>query len=93
MLSRAESTVFWPGITPAIVGRRERCNDCNRMAPSNPSAPPTPSTLPTYPFQSICEDYFEDCGRNYLVVVDGYSNWPIVERSSDGAAGLVDTLK
>ena len=93
MLSRAESTVFWPGITPAIVERRERCNDCNRMAPSNPGAPPTPSTLPTYPFQAVCGDYFKHFGKHYLVVVDRYSNWPIVERSSAGATGLVDLLK
>ena len=93
MLSRAESTVFWPGITPAVVERRERCNDCNRMAPSNPSAPPTPPALPTYPFQAVCGDYFKHCGKHYLVVVDRYSNWPIVERSSDGATGLVDLLK
>ena len=42
MMSRAESSVFWPGITPEITNLRNACNHCNRMAPSQPSAPPTP---------------------------------------------------
>ncbi|XP_030846858.1 uncharacterized protein LOC105442062 [Strongylocentrotus purpuratus] len=53
MTARAEASVFWPGITPAI------------------------STL--------------RC--NYLVVVDRYSNWRIVERSTHGADGLTACLR
>ena len=29
MISRAESSVFWPGITPAITALRAGCNHCN----------------------------------------------------------------
>ena len=54
MTSRAESTVFWPGITPAITALRPNCSHCNSMAPSQPSAPPFPPTTPAYPFQCIC---------------------------------------
>ena len=32
MLSRAECSIFWPGITPAIQRMRERCAPCNRTA-------------------------------------------------------------
>ena len=53
MISRAEHSVFWPGITPAITDLRNRCNDCNSMVPSQPSAPPSHQTLPVYPFQCI----------------------------------------
>ncbi len=42
MIARAETSVFWPGITPAIKAVRLHCNYCNRMAPSQPNAPPTP---------------------------------------------------
>jgi len=41
MMARAESTVFWPGITLAIASSRANCAPCNRMAPSQPRAPPT----------------------------------------------------
>ena len=30
MTARAESSVFWPGITPAIHNTRSRCNHCNQ---------------------------------------------------------------
>jgi hypothetical protein len=93
MTARAESTVFWPGITSAITALRENCSSCNRMTPSQPSAPPYPTTLPSYPFQCICADFFHYKGMNYLVVVDRYSNWPIVEKARDGSAGLVDCLR
>lgn len=32
-------------------------------------------------------------GNTYQVSVDHYSNWPIVERATDGAKGLIDFLR
>ena len=93
MCSRAESSFFWPGMTPAIIAMREHCNSCNRMAPSQPSAPPTPPITPAYPFQCLVADYFHYRGHNYLVIVDRYSNWPIVEEAANGATGLIAALR
>ena len=93
MTARAEASVFWPNITPAIAALRAECSHCNRNAPSNPSAPPTPPIPPEYPFQCICSDFFTYMAKNYLIVVDRYSNWPIVERSHEGSKGLVDCLR
>ena len=93
MIARAESSVFWPGITTDIRNTRDRCSQCNRNAPSNPYAPPMPPAMPEYPFQCVCADYFSHKGIPYLVIVDRYSNWPIVERVPNGATGLVTSLK
>ena len=93
MTARIESSIFWPGITPAISALRATCQHCNRIAPSNPSAPPTLLFTPDYPFQCVCVDFFHYKGCNYLVVVDRYSNWPIVERAQGGAQGLIDCLR
>ena len=90
MLSRAMQTVFWPGITRAIHDRRNRCNDCHRNAASQPHAPPYPVQNPEYPFQCICADFFQHQGTHYLVAVDRYSNWPIIERTHNGCKGLID---
>ena len=49
--------------------------------------------MPEYPFQCICADYFSYKGISYLVIVDRYSNWPIVEKVPNGATGLVASLK
>ena len=93
MTSKAEASIFWPGITNDIQATRANCPHCNRMAPSQAALPPTPPTLPEYPFQCICADYFHYQGHTYLVIVDRYSNWPIVERAKDGAEGLINTLR
>nr|XP_054764618.1 uncharacterized protein LOC129271260 [Lytechinus pictus] len=69
------------------------CTQCNRIAPSNPSAPPAPLISPAFPFQCICADYFHYKGCNYLVIVDRYSNWQIVERSAHGANGVNTCLR
>ncbi len=93
MTSKAETSIFWPGITSDIHATRSDCSRCNRMAPSQAALPPTHPTLAKYPFQCICADFFHYQGSNYLVVVDRYSNWPIVERAKNGAQGLVDVLR
>ena len=32
-------------------------------------------------------------GKYYLVSVDRYSNWPIVDRAKDGSTGLINSLR
>ena len=93
MTARANSSVFWPGITQDIESTRRGCIHCEKMAPSQPSAPPTPLTYPEYPFQHLCADFFTHAGKHYLVLVDRYSNWPVVERAHSGADGLISTLR
>ena len=93
MIARAESSVFWPGITVDIENTRMRCSTCNRIAPSQPSAPPADIIHPSYPFQKICADFFSFKGTTYLVIVDRYSHWPIIERAHEGGKGLVDCLR
>ena len=89
MVKQADSSVFWPGITRDIIRRRDECTYCHRIAPSQANAPPSPISYPEYPFQYVCADFFHFKGCHYLVCVDRYSNWPIVEESKDGAEGLV----
>ena len=96
MISRAQASVFWPGITSDIQKVRDRCFHCNRIAPSQPNAPPIPPMTPEYPFQSICSDYCTVGGSNYLVTVDRYSNWPSIQKAGHGQANskqLVGELK
>ena len=93
MLSRADSSVFWPGNTLALKETRWSCNPCNKMAPSQASMPPAPPTVPEYPFQLVCADYFHYMGSHYLITVDRYTNWPRVEQGADGCQGLVVSLR
>ena len=92
MTARAETSIFWPGMTEDIVKVRNECDHCHRMAPSQPAAPPTRPILTVYPFQAICSDFFSYKGVRY-VGVDRYSNWPIIAKASAGWAGLVNILR
>merc|ERR1711860_27436 len=74
MSQRAADTVFWPGISIDITRTREECVDCHRIAKSNPSEPPAEIEHPEYPFQKLCADYFTHMEKNYLVIVDRYTN-------------------
>ena len=93
MTARAESSVFWPGMSADISATRQNCEHCHRMAPSQPGAPPTPPIPAVYPFQALCSDFFIHRGAHYLVTVDRYSNWPIISKSTGGATGLINHLR
>ena len=93
MCQRASECVFWPGISTDITRIRNECVDCHRIAKSNSMEPPVEISQPEYPFQKICCDYFETNNRVYLVVVDRYSNWPIVFEQSGKADTLIKRLR
>ena len=54
MKNRAHQSVYWPGISTAIVNTRKNCNHCNSVAPSQPDEPIILSEIPEWPFQQIC---------------------------------------
>ena len=46
-----------------------------------------------YPQQCIlCAGYFQYKGMNYLVTMDQYSNWTIINRAQDGSKGFVEVI-
>ncbi|GFO36285.1 hypothetical protein PoB_006279000 [Plakobranchus ocellatus] len=79
-------------MAPAITNMQVRCQACNCMEPSQPSALSTPPMNPAYLFQCIVADYFHQRSHNYLVSVEKYIEWPIVEEAAHGAVGLVTAL-
>ena len=91
MTAIAETTIFWPCITSVITPTWRTCHQCNRMAPFQPNAPPFSPLPSAYPFPCISADFFHYKGKNHLVVVDRYSNWPIIEQAQAGSKGLFTT--
>ena len=56
--------------------------------------PPTLPEEPSYPFQSICADFFSLGSRSYLVIVDRYSNWlKILKLSKDSTDETLKALR
>ena len=92
MPARAMDSVYLPDITTDIARVRDQCTHCHQAAKSNPMQLPADIAPPDYPFQMICSDYFTYNSKEYVVIVDRYSNWPMVYRSESGAEGLVKLL-
>ena len=95
---RAQSIVFWPGMTNDIQKVRAQCRDCNRNAPSQGPTPSEPADPPSTPFEQVFADFFEFSGQHYLVVGDRLSGWSEIfatpsGTSHSGARGLIACLR
>ena len=94
MSLRAQESVWWPGCGEDIKRVREGCVSCTRSAPSQPALPPVRPPTPEFPFQLVSSDYFAYGGHLYLVLVDRYSDWPVVRRcKEETAAELITCLR
>ena len=77
-----------------MINHRAACPTCTQYAPSNPAMPPTEPEHPTYPFQSICTDFFTIAPNNYLAVVDRYSNWlSVFKLAKDNSTEVINVLR
>ena len=86
MEQRAQSIVFWPGMTRDIQQVRAKCMDCNVNAPSQAQHPTSPACPPSTPLEKIFADFFDYGGHHYLVVGDRLSGWPEVYSTPAGSA-------
>ena len=95
MIQRALSDVYWPNYKQDIVEYRNSCQSCNTYAPSNPPVHSSPEpSLPSYPFQVVCVDFFMWNRKNYLIVVDKYSNWlSIIQLTKDDSKQVIKALR
>ena len=85
MQLRAQSIVFWPGITAGIQEIRSKCRDCNRNAPSQAPIPSEPAVPPSTPFEQVFADFFEFGGHHYLVAGDRLSGWSEIFSTPTGS--------
>ena len=86
MERRAQSIVFWPGISADIQQIRTACTHCNTNAPSQAQTPSTPANPPSTPFDMIFADFFDFGGHHYLVIGDRLSGWPEIYSTPSGSA-------
>ena len=77
--NRAQSTVWWPGLSSEIAEMVNRCYECQKTRPT-PVEPLQPTEFPSYPWERIASDLFELEGHTYLLVVDYYSRWPEIRK-------------
>ncbi len=76
---RARQAVYWPGINSDIKNTVEACEPCQTYRPSQCKEPIVSDPIPSQPFVDTSADLFSYGTNHYLVYVDRYSGWPIVE--------------
>lgn len=75
---RARLSVYWPGIDNDIDNLILACQTCQDCLPSNVKEPLVHKPLPNRPFQEIAVDFCSYAGRDYLIIVDCYTDWPAI---------------
>ncbi len=77
---RARQFYFWPGMSSDIDRVVADCDTCQSLCPSNASSAATPSQPATFPMEALGINIFHCGGKDWLVVVDRYSGFPLVRQ-------------
>jgi Integrase zinc binding domain/Integrase core domain len=85
----ARTAVWWPGISRMIESVVSACATCCSNRSKQPAEPLLPHAVPDYPWQKIGADIFTFNRKDFLLVVDYFSKFPIVVRLEDKAASTV----
>ena len=80
--ARAHSCVFWPGISRDIENMVTQCQRCQTHQASQPKEPLEPITpnVPSHPWHTLGMDLFTLDNRNYLIIADYHSKYPVVHQ-------------
>ncbi len=91
---RARQTVYWPGINADIKNMIDTCEPCQLYQPSQPKETIISDPVPSRPFVDTSADLFSYGSAQYLVYVDKFSGWPIVDsfRSDPTTHQVIDKL-
>ncbi|KAJ0183794.1 hypothetical protein K1T71_000217 [Dendrolimus kikuchii] len=75
MMSRAELTMYWPGIAQDIKKFVRTCHVCQKYQDNKQKMVLKYKKVPMLPWQEVGCDIFEFKQKQYLVVVDALSNY------------------
>jgi hypothetical protein len=92
MLRRARGTVYWSGMASDIRQIADACVTCQEAKPRNQKEPLSQHDEGDDPWEKVGLDLFEIQGKQYLVVVDYYSNFVEVELLTTTTSARVVTL-
>ena len=91
----ARGCVFWNNINKDIDRLVQSCTRCQENQPAQTPEPLQPHDIPTKPWSTVATDLFEFKGKQWLIVVDYYSKYPVVRQLPEPATSnaVISTLK
>uniref|UniRef100_A0A8C6ULU0 Gypsy retrotransposon integrase-like protein 1 n=1 Tax=Neogobius melanostomus TaxID=47308 RepID=A0A8C6ULU0_9GOBI len=86
---QARETLFWPNMQAEIKDFVSTCTTCNEYAHSQQKETMLSHPLPTRPWQIVSMDLFTHGRKDYLLIVDHYSDFWEIELLPDLSAETV----
>ena len=74
-LRKARDIVFWPGLSKDAKDVVENCSVCAEYQPGNPKQPMQTQKIPDRPWSRLSADIFALKGKQYISLVDHYSDF------------------
>ena len=93
-LTKAKEVLFWPGMPAQIRDFISKCAVCNQFLSKQPKEPMIIHDVPDRPWSKLAIDLFAFNGKDYVIIVDYYSDFfEIKELSSTTCASVVKFCK
>ena len=92
-IRRARECLFWPGMQSDIRETCFSCGICSQCHAERPTEPMLSHKIPSRPWSKIRVDLFALDGKQYLVMVDHYSDYFELEPLRNVAASTVIRAK
>lgn len=90
----ARETVYWPRINKDVETLCKSCDLCQEMQPKQAKEPLHMHEKPSEPWIKLGTDLFQINERNYLIIADYFSRYPVIkELSSTTAASVIKATK
>jgi len=86
--------VLWPGLNQDIEQMVKTCGPCQRHQRQNMAEPLLSHSLPTRSWQKVSTDLFELNKKDYVVIVNAYSNYPeVINIPSQSSKTIINVMK
>ncbi len=90
----ARESVYWCRIYKDIETLCKNCEFCQELQPQQPKEPMHMHEKPGMPWTKLGTDLFEIDGKNYLIIADYFSRFPVIKQlRSTTAADIVAATK
>ena len=93
-LRKARDTVFWPNMSGDVRDQISQCSICSEVQAKNPKEPMQSHQIPDRPWSRVAADQFKLHGKDYIVLVDFYSDFiEIKELQENTSSAVIEFLK
>ena len=79
-LWRFRRDYWWPGYSNDIKSHIKKCKECIKFLPSQQIEPIINQNVATHPMEIIDLDLWQSDGMSFLVLVDQFSGFPMVQK-------------